>query len=55
MFANVRFENTDIFAKSNTFTNTKRSNFFMDNKTFYYARVSTREQNLDRQIAPLRN
>ncbi|MBE7021141.1 MAG: hypothetical protein E7411_06895 [Ruminococcaceae bacterium] len=22
----------------------------MDNKTFYYARVSTKEQNLDRQI-----
>lgn len=23
----------------------------MDNRTFYYARVSSREQNLDRQIA----
>jgi len=30
---------------------TERSVFYMDNRTFYYARVSSKEQNLDRQIA----
>lgn len=39
-----------MFAILTNFTN-KKELFSMNNKTFYYARVSTREQNLNRQIA----
>ena len=31
-------------------SNKKGALSFMDNRTFYYARVSTKDQNLDRQL-----
>jgi len=36
--------------KRNTFWNFFKGRYFMKSKIFYYARVSTREQNLDRQL-----
>ena len=38
-----------MFAGLLTFMNTRR--IYMDSRTYYYARVSSKEQNLDRQLA----
>jgi len=38
-----------MFAWLYTFMNTRR--FYMDSRTYFYARVSSKEQNLDRQLA----
>ena len=51
MSVKVQMQFWDMSQNLKTFTD---ANFiggiYMDNKTFYYARVSSREQNLDRQI-----
>lgn len=43
-----------MFQKRISFTNGKKG-AFMENKTFYYARVSSRDQNLERQISAFKS
>lgn len=51
MSVKVQMQFWDMSQNEKTFTDTYFiGGIYMDNKTFYYARVSSREQNLDRQI-----
>ena len=49
MTVNLDFGFAVMFVFGTTFTNT--GGITMDTRTYYYARVSSKEQNLDRQIA----